>query len=252
MDLVKTNCLKISDDITMLDKHHLQVLDHSDNRVFGNHPVYVASGAKVQGCLFNTEDGPVFIGENAIVMEGSTIRGPVAIMEGAVVKMGTQLYQGTTVGRFATVGGEIKNSIVGDYSNKAHVGYLGDSILGQWCNLGAGTSNSNVKNNAGVVKMWSDEARDFVIIGQKAGVVMGDFSKTAINASINTGSTIGICCSIHHSGFTDKHVPSFSWGPGEPYSFEKAMMDIKKWYAFKKELPPANLETILWHLYKSI
>jgi UDP-N-acetylglucosamine diphosphorylase/glucosamine-1-phosphate N-acetyltransferase len=252
MDLVKTNSQKILDDISMLDKSHYDMVDQSVNRIFGSHPVYAAPGSKVQGCLFNTEDGPVFIGENALVMEGCSIRGPVAIMESAVVKMGTQLYPGTTIGRFATAGGEIKNSIIGDFSNKAHHGYLGDSILGQWCNLGAGTSNSNVKNNAGMVKMWSDETRDLISIGQKAGVVMGDFTRTAINASINTGSTIGTCCSLHHSGFTDNHIPSFSWGPGESYTFDKAIRDIKAWYAFKNQEPPANLETTLLHLYRSM
>ncbi len=252
MDLVKTNSQKILDDISLLDKSHLHVLDNSVNRIFGENPVLAEPGARVQGCLFNTEDGPVFIGKNALVMEGCCIRGPVAIGEGAVVKMGSHLYPGTTIGRFATVGGEIKNSIIGDFSNKAHHGYLGDSVLGQWCNLGAGTTNSNVKNNAGMVKMWSEEARDFVSVAKKGGVVMGDFTKTAINVSINTGTTIGICCSIHHTGFTDKHIPSFSWGPGEPYAFDKAIRDIKNWYSFKNQEPPANMDAILWHLYKSI
>lgn len=251
MDYVKGSAKKITEDIALLNKTILQSPESDTNRVFGDHQVYLGIGSKVRGCIFNTEDGPIFIDNNALVMEGTCLRGPVCIGEGAVVKMGTQIYPGTSIGKFSTVGGEIKNSIIGDYSNKAHYGYLGDSILGKWCNLGAGTTNSNVKNNGGIVKMWQEETRTFVAIGHKAGMVMGDFSKTAINTTINTGTTIGVCCSIHQIGFTDKHIPSFSWGPGEKYTFNNALRDIEKWGSFKNKAMDERTKSILEAIYHS-
>jgi hypothetical protein len=165
--------------------------------------------------------------------------------------MGSQIYGGTTIGKFCTAGGEIKNSILGDYSNKAHHGYLGDSIIGEWCNLGAGTTNSNVKNNAGMINMWSEEIHSLAPVAKKAGVVMGDFCRTAINTSINSGSTIGISCSLHHFGLTEKHIPSFSWGPGEAYRLSNVLEDIEQWYAFKNRQPEPELTTVIEYLYRN-
>lgn len=248
MDWVTTNAEKLKADIALLNHQGLQTADSGSNRVFGTHPVWMDAGAKANGVIFNTEDGPVYIGKKALVMEGVCMRGPVAILDGAVVKMGAQVYQGTTIGSYAVAGGEIKNSILGDYSNKAHHGYLGDSMVGRWCNLGAGTSNSNVKNNGGEVKMWSSAQKGMVPVGKKAGLVMGDFSKTAINTSINTGTTIGVCCSLHKPGFPAKHIPSFSWGPGEYYDLERAVQDIRNWYQFKNHPVEEGLAGILEHL----
>jgi UDP-N-acetylglucosamine diphosphorylase/glucosamine-1-phosphate N-acetyltransferase len=251
MDFVKTNNQKIEADIAVLNKDQLLAPDLNTNKIFGDHKVYIELGAKVQGCTFNTEEGSVFIGKNALLMEGSYFRGPVSIGEGAVVKMGAQIYGGTTIGKFCTAGGEIKNSILGDFSNKAHHGYLGDSFIGKWCNLGAGTSNSNVKNSAGMVNIWHEELKDFVPIGYKAGVIMGDFCKTAINTCINTGTTIGVCCSLHHTGFTEKYIKSFSWGPGEIYHLQGVIKDTEQWFKFKNRQPDPKLYKVLEYLHHS-
>ena len=251
MDWVKTNAEKIIADLSLVNQQNTGTADAGLNRIFGTHPVWMEEGAKSAGVFFNTEEGPVYVGKNALIMEGVCVRGPVAIMEGAVVKMGAQVYQGTTIGKSAVAGGEIKNSILGDYSNKAHHGYLGDSIIGRWCNLGAGTTNSNVKNNAGEVAMWSEALKKMVPLGKKAGMVMGDYSKTAINSSLNTGTTIGAFCSIHNPGFHLKHIPSLSWGPGEIYDKEKALQDLENWYQFKKQPMEKGLASILDHIWQS-
>lgn len=252
MDWVKTNAAKITADINLIKEKPAVLPDNDANRIFGSHPVFISEGAKVQGCMFNTEDGPVYIGSRANLMEGSVFRGPVAIGERAVIKMGAQMYGGTTIGYKCTAGGEIKNSILGDFSNKAHHGYLGDSIIGQWCNLGAGTTGSNVKNNAGIISMWSGLSKTIVPIGQKAGMVMGDYTKTAINTSINSGTTIGVGCSIHHSGLTGKVVPSFTWGLGGRYEFQKLKRDIESWMAFKHETADNDWWRPLHELYVSM
>ncbi len=249
MDWVKTNAAKIVADIELIKNKLIQLSNADSNKVFGPYPVWVSPSAKIQGCTFNTEEGPVYVGDNAHLMEGSIFRGPVAIGKKSVVKMGTQMYGGTTIGEKCTAGGEIKNSILGDFSNKAHHGYLGDSIIGQWCNLGAGTSNSNVKNNAGFIKMYSGLSKSLIPIGQKAGMVMGDFSKTAIHTAINTGTTVGVGCSLHHPFPIGKVVPSFSWGTAEKYQLEKLKRDIESWMAFKQEKPDARLNRVLEHLY---
>lgn len=211
--------------------------------------IYVEEGAIVNHCTLNAYMGPIYIGKNSTIMEGCLIRGPFALGEGSVVKMGTKIYGATTIGPFCTIGGELKNSILTGYSNKAHDGYLGDSIIGEWCNFGAGTSNSNVKNTGGDIKVWNVEAQDYLPAGNKCGVVMGDFTRTAINSSINTGSYYGVCCNVFGESLLPKKVKDFSWGTkGDVYQFEKATEDISNWMRFKnKELDPKMIK-ILKHL----
>ena len=221
---------------------------HDSNRVWG-HALYVHEHAQVQGCMINTSTGPVIIANGALVMEGTCIRGPVYIGEGAVVKMGATLYGATTVGPYCVAGGEIKNSLIYPYSNKAHHGYLGDSVVGSWCNLGAGTTNSNIKNTASPVKVWHQNSQSFLPIGTKAGLLMGDFCQTAINTSLNTGSTVGVSVSLHGQGFPPKHVPSFTWGFQEPYALQQALANIQNWMSLKgQELSPV-MRQMLIHLY---
>lgn len=198
--------------------------------------VFIEEGAEVAHCVINTKSGPVYIGKNAVIMEGTLIRGPVAICDNAVVKMGTKIYEATTIGPHAVVGGEIKNSVIFGYSNKSHDGYLGNSVIGEWCNLGAGTSTSNLKNNAGEIKMWNHGLREMILSGMtKCGLIMGDHSKAAINTSFNTGTTVGVCANIFGEGPVPKFVPSFSWGGrnGTKYQFQKAIEDIAKWKKLK-------------------
>lgn len=196
--------------------------------------IFIEEGAKLEHCILNASTGPIYIGKNAEIMEGSIIRGPFALCEGALVKMGTKIYGATTIGPYSVVGGEIKNSVVFGYSNKAHDGYLGDSVIGEWCNLGAGTSNSNIKNTASDIKVWNYVSNDFIAAGLKCGLMMGDYSRCAINTSFTTGSMVGVCCNVLAEGLTSKHIPNFTWGSSR-YEFEKALRDISNWKQLKKQ-----------------
>lgn len=195
--------------------------------------IFIEKGARVEHCILNATEGPIYIGNGAQVGEGSLLRGPLSIGEGAVVKMGTKMYGATTIGPYCTVGGELKNSVLFGFSNKAHDGYLGDSVLGEWCNLGAGTSNSNVKNNASMIRVYTPGGLREA--GTKCGMFMGDFSRTAINTSINTGTVIGASCNIFGGRMPPKHVPSFSWGHdgSERYEIERALVHIANWKKMK-------------------
>jgi UDP-N-acetylglucosamine diphosphorylase/glucosamine-1-phosphate N-acetyltransferase len=201
------------------------------NRLTNPAQIFIEEGATVEHCIINAAQGPVYIAKGAEVMEGSMLRGPVAIGEKALVKMGSKIYGATTVGPSCVVGGEIKNCVFFGYSNKAHDGYLGDSVIGEWCNMGAGTSNSNIKNTATAVKVHLPH-RIFEV-GLKCGVLMGDYTRTAINTSINTGTVTGVCCNIFEPGLTPKAIPSFSWGTAQVYRLEKAIADIDAWKRLK-------------------
>ncbi|MDE3235539.1 MAG: glucose-1-phosphate thymidylyltransferase [Bacteroidota bacterium] len=195
--------------------------------------IFIEEGAKVEFAFLNASAGPIYIGKNAEVWEGACIRGPFALGENSVVKMGAKIYGATTIGPWCAAGGEIKNVVMTGYSNKAHDGYLGDSVIGEWCNLGAGTSNSNVKNTGGPVKMWNAFTQHMEIAGNKAGVIMGDYSRTAINSSINTGSIIGVCANVFANGLLPKVIDSCTWGITETYDFQKALEDIANWKRMK-------------------
>lgn len=207
-------------------------------QVINSKQVFIEEGATLSHCILNASTGPIYIGRNAEVMEGATIRGPFALCEGAVVKMGARIYGATTIGPFCVAGGEIKNSVLFGYSNKAHDGYLGDSVIGEWCNLGAGTTNSNLKNNATVIKVWNQASRDYVTAGTKCGLLMGDYSRSAINTSFNTGTVVGICSNVFGDGLTPKFIPGFSWGTQtlSRYEFEKAIADINNWMQLKGQM----------------
>jgi len=213
--------------------------------------IFIEPGATLNFCTLNAATGPIYIGRNTEIMEGATIRGPFALCEGSVVKMGTRIYGASTIGPNSTVGGEIKNVVIFGNSNKGHDGYLGDSVLGEWCNLGAGTSNSNLKNDAGEVKVWNQAEHNWSIAGNKCGLLMGDYSRSAINTSFNTGTMVGVCANIFGSGFAPKHVESFSWGTGKPgnYSFEKAIEHISNWKKLKKQVLTKNEIQRLKHIF---
>lgn len=220
----------------------------STNSIISPDQVFVEEGAVVEHCIINASNGPVYIGRGTLIMEGTLIRGPVAICEGSVVKMGSRIYGGTTIGPNCIAGGEIKNSVMFGNSNKAHDGYLGDSVIGEWCNLGAGTSNSNVKNSAGDVKIWDAEQQAYVIVGKKCGLIMGDYSRCSINTTFNTGTVVGISCNIFGSGFPPKYVPDFTWG-AEEYDLEKALRDIDNWKQLKGSEITENENELLRNIY---
>jgi UDP-N-acetylglucosamine diphosphorylase/glucosamine-1-phosphate N-acetyltransferase len=170
----------------------------------------------------NAESGPIYIGKNAEVMEGSIIRGPFAMGESAVLKMGAKIYGATTLGPYCKVGGEVNNSVFFGYSSKAHDGFLGNSVIGEWCNLGADTNNSNLKNNYAQVKLWNYETERFKNTElQFCGLIMGDHSKCGINTMFNTGTIVGVSANIFGSGFPRNFIPSFNWGGAAGFSIYK-------------------------------
>lgn len=175
--------------------------------------VFIEEGAKLEFVTLNASTGPIYIGKNTEIMEGSVIRGPFALCENAMVKMSAKVYGATTVGPGSRIGGEVKNSVLFANSNKGHEGFLGDSVLGEWCNIGADSNNSNLKNNYEEVKLWSYETEGFAKTGlQFCGLMMGDHSKCGINTMFNTGTVVGVSANIFGSGFPRNFVPSFSWG----------------------------------------
>jgi UDP-N-acetylglucosamine diphosphorylase/glucosamine-1-phosphate N-acetyltransferase len=175
--------------------------------------VFIEEGAKLEFVTLNASTGPIYIGKDAEIMEGAVIRGPFALCENAQVKMGAKVYGATTVGPHSRIGGEVKNAVLFANSNKGHEGYLGDSVLGEWCNIGADSNNSNLKNNYEEVKLWSYETEGFAKTGlQFCGLMMGDHSKCGINTMFNTGTVVGVSANIFGSGFPRNFVPSFSWG----------------------------------------
>lgn len=206
-------------------------------QTYGSYPIFIEEGAQLRPCILNTEEGPIYIGRNALIMEGALIRGPFAMLEGSVVKMGAKIYKGTTLGAYTVAGGEIKNVLMMSYSNKAHDGYLGDAVIGSWCNLGAGTSNSNIKNTASLVSHYYPYLQKFMEVGQKAGLILGSYSKTAIHTSFNTGTVVGAVTNVFGSGLTPQYIPDFSWGfnPSKKYHFEKAIEHIKAWKKLKNK-----------------
>lgn len=185
------------------------------------HPerIFLEKGAKVEYSILNATDGPIYIGENAEIWEGSLIRGGLALCNNAVIKMGGKLYGSTTIGPYGKVCGEVSNSVIFGYSSKGHEGYLGNAVLGEWCNIGADSNNSNLKNNYAKVRLWNYATESFEQTGlQFCGLMMGDHSKTAINTMFNTGTIIGVNCNIYVPGFPRNFIPSFSWGGASGFS----------------------------------
>ena len=201
------------------------------DKMMSRQNIFLEEGAKVEYSILNATEGPIYIGENAEIWEGSLIRGAFALCENAIVKMGAKIYGPTTVGPHGKVCGEISNSVIFGYSSKGHEGYLGNSVLGEWCNIGADSNNSNLKNNYAKVRLWNYASETFDHTGlQFCGLMMGDHSKTAINTMFNTGTVIGVNCNIYVPGFPRNFVPSFSWGGASGFStyFPKKAFEAAK------------------------
>lgn len=212
-DIFSKNDKAIRDDFELLTQDRMsQPIPKSVNVIDPEH-VFIEEGAKLEFVTLNASTGPIYIGKDAEIMEGSVIRGPFALCEHAQVKLATKIYGATTVGPHCRVGGEINNSVLFAYSNKGHDGFLGNSVLGEWCNIGADSNNSNLKNNYEEVKLWSYETGSFQKTGlQFCGLMMGDHSKCGINTMFNTGTVVGVSANIFGSGFPRNFVPSFAWG----------------------------------------
>ncbi|WP_262733045.1 GlmU family protein [Gaetbulibacter sp. NE] len=212
-DIFSKNGNAIAEDFELLTKgRKSQPIPASNNTIEASN-IFIEEGAKLEFVTLNATNGPIYIGKDAEIMEGSIIRGPFALCDYATVKLGAKIYGPTTVGPHSKVGGEVNNSVIFGYSNKGHDGFLGNSVLGEWCNLGADTNNSNLKNNYAEVRLWSYETEGFARTGlQFCGLMMGDHSKCGINTMFNTGTVVGVSSNIFGSGFPRNFVPSFSWG----------------------------------------
>ena len=216
--------------------------------------IFIEEGARLSHCLLNASTGPIYIGRDAEIMEGALIRGPFAACEGAVVKMGTKIYGATTLGPATTAGGEIKNVVFFGYSNKGHDGYLGDAVIAEWCNLGAGVSASNLKNNAADVRVYHPASATWLNAGLKCGLLMGDYSRAAINTAFDTGTLVGTCCNIFGAGVPAKYVPDFTWGTTAPerYQWEKALRDIDNWKKLKNRSLTETEILALRHIFEAL
>ena len=212
-DIFSKNDVAIREDFELLTQdRRSQPIPKSVN-VIAPENVFIEEGAKLEYVTLNASSGPIYIGKDSEIMEGSVIRGPFALCDNAQVKMASKIYGATTVGPYSRVGGEVKSVVIFAYSNKGHDGFLGDSVLGEWCNIGADSNNSNLKNNYEEVRLWSYQTEGFAKTGlQFCGLMMGDHSKCGINTMFNTGTVVGVSANIFGSGFPRNFVPSFSWG----------------------------------------
>nr|WP_321245824.1 GlmU family protein [uncultured Psychroserpens sp.] len=212
-DIFATNGDAIQADFDALTKGRQSQPIPSSCNILGAEHIFIEEGGKLEFATLNASSGPIYIGKNAEVMEGSIIRGPFALCDHATVKLGAKIYGPTTVGPHSKVGGEVNNSVIFGYSNKGHDGFLGNSVIGEWCNLGADTNNSNLKNNYAEVRLWDYETEGFAKTGlQFCGLMMGDHSKCGINTMFNTGTVVGVSANVFGSGFPRNFIPSFSWG----------------------------------------
>ena len=253
-DLTPMNGSQLLDDFQLITSGRVSQALPESNQIIGQHPVFLEEDVRVECCIFNTTNGPIYIGKNAEIMEGSLFRGPVALCENVIVKMGAKIYGPTTIGPGCRVGGEITRSIFIANANKAHEGYIGDAVIGEWCNLGADTNNSNLKNNYSEVRLWDYEEEKFARSGhQFCGLFMGDHAKCAINTMFNTGTVVGVFANVFGAGFPRNFIPDFSWGgadsPYRTYKFydacETAALVMKRRNVVFTELDKA----ILYHVY---
>ena len=247
-DIFSLNDRALRDDYALITKGRTSATLPDGVTVAGKENLFIEEGAKIYaGCIINAATGPVYIGRDTEILEGTMMRGPIAVCEHAVVKMGAKLYGATSIGPGCKVGGEINNVIFFANSNKAHDGYLGNAVIGEWCNLGADTNCSNLKNNYDEIKIWDEAARKSVKTGLTfCGLIMGDHSKCSINTMFNTGTVVGVSCNLFGGGFPEKFVSSFSWGGSEGitvYDFNRAMETANRMMGRRgKQLSEAETE----------
>ena len=226
-EMYQKNAEVLAQDFEMITANRTSVQLSSTNTIIGDpNMIFLEEGAKVEAAILNVTTGPIYVGKNAEIMEGCIVRGALSLCEGSTLKMGAKIYGATTLGPFCKVGGEVNNVIFQAYSNKGHDGFLGNSLIGEWCNIGADTNTSNLKNNYGMVKTHSYESgkleqTDIMFMG----LVMGDHSKCGINTMFNTASVVGVSSNVFGAEFPDKFIPSFRWGThGDTFEFEKALI----------------------------
>ena len=227
MDIFILNALEIDRDLNFVQKENTHSNNYGSGNLFIGDDIYIEDGAIINGATLNSSDGPIFISKTAEIMEGSNLRGPLVIMENSVIKMGSKIYGTTTIGHSCKIGGELSNVVFQGFSNKAHDGFLGNSVVGYWCNFGADSNYSNLKNNYSEVKSLNYHTEQFDNTGTMyCGLIIGDHSKCGINTMFNTGTVVGSFVNIFGAGFPSKFIHSYSWGGGntfETYKFEKAV-----------------------------
>ncbi len=253
-DIFTQNELAMTADFSLLTKGRKTIGLSQTNTVITPGNVFLEEGAKVECAILNATGGIIYIGKDAEIMEGAMIRGPFALGDHSQVRMGAKIYGATTIGPHSKVGGEISNSVIMGYSNKSHDGFLGNSVLGEWCNLGADSNNSNLKNNYSKIKVWNYKEEDYINTGlQFCGLIMGDHSKCSINTMFNTGTVVGVSANIFGNGFPPKFVPSFAWGGSEgfiTYRIEDALDVAQRVYERRKEDFNTIEKDILRHLFE--
>ncbi len=251
-DIFSKNDAAIREDFELLTEGRKSLPIPKSVNVMSPENIFIEEGAKLEFVTLNASTGPIYIGKDSEIMEGSVIRGPFALCEGAQVKLATKVYGATTVGPHSRIGGEVNNSVLFGYSNKGHDGFLGNSVLGEWCNIGADSNNSNLKNNYEGVKLWSYEIGGFEKTGlQFCGLMMGDHSKCGINTMFNTGTVVGVSANIFGSGFPRNFIPSFSWGGASGFTtyitkkaFETARIVMSRRHVEFDEKEAAILEHV--------
>ena len=253
-DLFSFNEKAIDFDFELLTKGRASQELSATNGFLGNaEDLFIEEGATIEFSTLNTKTGKIYIGKNAEVMEGCNLRGPIALCEDSKFNLGAKIYGATTIGPHCKVGGEVNNIVIFGYSNKGHDGFVGNSVIGEWCNLGADTNSSNLKNNYASVKLWNYRTKRFVDTGlQFAGLVMGDHSKTAINTQFNTGTVVGVAANIFKNGFPPNLIENFSWGGmkgDEKFKLEKAYEVAEKAMARRKVPFTENDRNILKYIY---
>lgn len=253
-DLVRMNDALLRMDFAFIQQTRKAATISSTNTVINPEQIFIEAGAEVEYCHLNASAGPIYIGKDALLMEGAMIRGPFAALDEAVVKMGAKIYGATSLGRKCTVGGEIKNAVFFDYSNKAHDGYIGDAVIGSWCNIGAGASCSNVKNTASAIKIWNQPLRKWIAAGNKCGVMLGDYTRVSINSSLTTGMVSGICANIVSNRLSPKYVADFTWdvATGEKYFLHKALQEIENWMQMKNKTLTNEDKSVVEYLYSQL
>ncbi len=221
-DIFSKNAAAIQEDFELLTQDRKsQPIPKSVNTI-SKENIFIEEGAKLEFVTLNASKGPIYIGKNTEIMESAVIRGPFALCEGAIVKMAAKIYGATTIGSYSKIGGEVNNAVLFNYANKGHDGFLGNSVLGEWCNIGADTNTSNLKNNYEEVKLWNYETESFEKTGlQFCGLMMGDHSKCGINTMFNTGTVVGVSSNVFGTGFPRNFVPSFSWGGAAGFAIYK-------------------------------
>ncbi|EIJ37224.1 UDP-N-acetylglucosamine diphosphorylase/glucosamine-1-phosphate N-acetyltransferase [Galbibacter orientalis DSM 19592] len=253
-DIFSKNGEAIEADFNLITSDRASQPIPSSNNVIAAENIFLEEGVSVEFCTLNAANGPIYLGKNSLVMEGSIIRGGFSLGENAIVKMGAKIYGPTTIGPGCKIGGEVNNSVLFANSNKGHEGFLGNSVLGEWCNIGADTNSSNLKNDYSPVRLWNYETENFAKTGlQFCGLMMGDHSKCGINTMFNTGTVVGVSTNIFGSGYQRNFIPSFQWGgtggfttyqPKKAYATAKAMME-RRGYEFN-----AEEEAILNHVFE--